>query len=291
MNAHRFAHISAVLSFLLLFPLYFCETLIAQDAYHVFTDKKGQAIEAALLLVTPDKTTLEIRRKDGREFEIPILTLSLDDQQFIKERLKKNPIKMDYNLELTFKDNIEDSNTVPVLFYDCKFVTEETNFKIKIKNLTRAKLTGVTLEYYIITEHEVITHPYTNPKVDPKDLIKDWFNPFDLVMKGEKKPTEKPISLSHGEVQVEDLPYLFSTDIMTGSVPVRKITTMGNRSMYKDKILGVIVRFMDDNGNQFGVEQRSSKHKFLKRSWEEIAQLPPGDPTRASLRDNRPRNN
>jgi len=68
-----------------------------EKAYHVFTSKKGQAIEATPMLVTPDKTKLGIRRKDGREFEIPILTLSLDDQQFIKEWLKKNPVKMDFN--------------------------------------------------------------------------------------------------------------------------------------------------------------------------------------------------
>ncbi len=53
----------------------------AQEAKpHVFTDKKGDAIDATLLTVSPDMKMAKIRREDKREFDLPILSLSLDDQ-------------------------------------------------------------------------------------------------------------------------------------------------------------------------------------------------------------------
>jgi len=280
MNAHPLASTSTTLSILLIFPLYFGNALFAQNTFHVFTDKKGKAIEATPLLVTPDKTKLGIQRKDGRKFEIPILTLSLDDQQFIKEWLKDNPIKMDFNLEITFTKHIEDTDKVSRPQYNVKFITEETNFKIEVKNRSRLRLTGATLEYYVITEHSVGKGRLSSNNQEGADW---WFYPFNSFSSnrgdGQRGEVEKPISLANGKAQIEDLPFNFTAEIITDTIPVREIYYTESRDKLKDTILGVIVRITDENGNELGVESSPGAHKLIKQGWEKVSHMPPGDPS------------
>ncbi len=58
---------------------YYCQAAQTQNSYHVFTDKKGKSIEATPVSISPDKTKLQIQRKDGNQFEISIMTLNLDE--------------------------------------------------------------------------------------------------------------------------------------------------------------------------------------------------------------------
>ncbi len=287
MKTRRFVPPLLATSALLVFILHFGKELRAQASYHVFTDKKGQAIEATPLSISPDKTKLQIRRKDGVEFEISILTLNLDDQQFIKNWMGKNPVKMDYKVDITFEKNFERTKYIPgpKNRYDLKFVTEKTSFDMKVKNMTRATLSGLILEHYIITEHSVYTGPYDDP--DEKEAT-EWYYPFDYwSRKGGKVPAipvEKPISLSYKKISLKDLPYSFSAEITTDTIPIREITkALSRESMNKDTLIGIIVRLTDADGNEISV-QRSSDHDFLKKSWDEISQLPPGDPSGRATR-------
>jgi hypothetical protein len=243
---------------------------------HAFTDKKGNAIEAALLSVSPDMKLAKIRRADNREFELPILNLSLDDQQYVKNWLKKNPGVMKYNFDITFDSNFERTKYVPGPKgrYNLKFITEETRFDIKIKNVTRATLTGLTLEYYIIIEHSVYTGPYNDP--DEKEP-REWLYPFDYWARKNGSPTpEKPVSLSHKKIALADLPYSLTAEVTTDPFFIREITEVLDRdSLNKDTLLGVIVRLTDVDGNEISVK-RSSEHKFLQKSWDELSQMPPG---------------
>ena len=92
MIKHPFIRNSAILGLVLLLPLTLSKTLISQDAYHTFTNKKGQEIEAQLVSITPDLKRANIKMKGRNEVPVEILTLSLDDQQFIKNWLKNNPV-------------------------------------------------------------------------------------------------------------------------------------------------------------------------------------------------------
>ena len=279
MKTRLVAKNALVLSILLLLSLYFSKALIAQDTFHTFTNKEGKEIEAQLVSITPDLKRANIKIKGRNEVPVEIVTLSLDDQQYLKNWLKKNPIKQTYNLDFTFTKNIAEIEKVPVPNYDLKFVTEKTNFKIEIKNRTRVNLTGATLEYYIITEHSVGWGIPSNPLAEGMNW---WMWPYDYFAgmgkaKRKKRP-EKPITLRNGKTQIEDLPYNNSAVIMTDPVPVREIINARNRAKNKDTILGVIVRITDENGSEL-IVQRSSEHEFLKRSWDEISNLPPGNPT------------
>ena len=75
---------------------------------------------------------------------------------------------------------------------------------------------------------------------------------------------------------MEDIPFSFSTEIITAAVPVREITNERNKTIAQDKILGVIAKVTDKNGNDLGV-YLSSGYKFSIKSWDEIFQMPPGD--------------
>jgi len=280
MNSRIFTQSPLALALLLIFPLYYNGHLLAEDTFHTFTDKKGQAIEAIPLFVTPDKTKLGIRRKDGREFEMPILALNLDDQQFLKNWLTKNSVTMDYKIDITFEKSFERTKYVPGPKgrYDLKFITEKTKFDIRVKNMTRATLSGATLEYYIITEHSIFSRAYEDP--DEKEPT-EWFYPFDYWARKEGKipivPVEKLISLNYKKIPVKDLTYSYSADISTDTIPIREITkSITRESTNKDTLFGLIIRVTDKEGNELAL-LRSSDHEFLKKNWDEYSKMPPVD--------------
>lgn len=264
MNSRIFTQAPLTAILLLFFPFYYNGALLAEDTFHTFTDK----------------TKLGIRRKDGREFEMSILTLNLEDQQFIKNWLTKNSATMAYKLDITFEESFERTKYVPGPKgrYDLKFITEKTKFDIKVKNMTRATLTGATLEYYIITEHSIFSQAYEDP--DEKEPT-EWFYPFDYWSRKEgnipKVPVEKLISLNYKKIPVTDLLYSYSADISTDTVPIREITKSITRdSLNKDTLLGMIIRVTDKEGNELAL-QRSSDHEFLKKNWDEYSKMPPVD--------------
>lgn len=55
--------------------------------FRVWTDTKGRKVEAALLRIL-DNGSLELQRKDGRKFTVSLETLSPEDVQFAKSKLK-----------------------------------------------------------------------------------------------------------------------------------------------------------------------------------------------------------
>lgn len=55
--------------------------------YRLFTDKKDKQVEARILSITEDRKTMEMERRDGALFKMPITILRLGDQQFIRDWL------------------------------------------------------------------------------------------------------------------------------------------------------------------------------------------------------------
>ena len=279
MKTHLVVKNVLVLIFSILMSLYFSATLVAQESFHTFTNKKGQEIEAQLISIAPDMKMAKIKIKGSNEVPLDILTLSLDDQQYLKNWLKTNPVKMDFDLELTFSKDVVDKKKYDVANYYMKFIRENTKFDIEIKNRTRAILTGATIEYYIITEH--VVNSYTNNNNRSNVVV--WFYPIDNYNRKQpgdrdRKKIEYPISLNYGKLPMADVKVRFSTKVITDTIAVREITNDSNKSIAQDNILGVIAKVTDKNGNELGV-YLSSGYKFPKKSWAEISQMPPGDPS------------
>ncbi|MEM7602924.1 MAG: RCC1 domain-containing protein, partial [Verrucomicrobiota bacterium] len=80
--------------FLILSTFFTC-TLQGQNVepseFRVFTDKRDQTIEARILSLSDDLSTMRLERTDGNIFETPITVLSLDDQQFIRDWMNPSP--------------------------------------------------------------------------------------------------------------------------------------------------------------------------------------------------------
>lgn len=255
-----------------------------ESVYHTFTDKKGQVIEAALLSVTPDQSKATIERKDGRGFELPILTLSLDDQQFVKDWLKTTSTHPDFNLEITVTKHQENSERLSVPNYQMKWLTDNTAMEIKIRNLSRTDLKGASVEYYIVIEQGV--HAYSrNPESKAQRGPDEWWYPNEAgEFPGRNKskntaPSEKPRWFVHGTAKLQDLAYNHEASLRTALFPLREID-YGNRDNPKDIILGMIVRISDTGGNEISL-YRSSDNAVLRKSWDEIAAMPPGNSTGA----------
>ena len=56
-----------------------------------FTNKTGQTIESELVGFDREAGTIQIRRADGFEFNIPLSGLSSEDQQYFSEWKKTRP--------------------------------------------------------------------------------------------------------------------------------------------------------------------------------------------------------
>ncbi len=276
---HFHPRLIATLCLVFFTPAWLC--LAAQEKeYHLFTDKKAQTIEANLLSISQDKSKATIQRKDGKKFELPILSLSLDDQLFIKNWLIINPLQSNYNLEINFIKHQESTERIEVLNYEFKWITDPTSFEITIKNLSRIQLAGASLEYYVIVEQAVYTNPL--PIADQKTYeVKEWWYSHEPTTpvkrrKGKKLTAQKPLWLIHGETKLEDLAYNHTEKIKTQSFPVREISQSTSTTPPRDSILGSIIKITDKDGNLISLH-RSSDNKILKQSWESISKMPPGD--------------
>jgi len=268
------------LTLALIFSVQAGGVVFAQEInYHAFTDKKGQAIEAAMLSVSQNMKTAKIRRKDNREFDLPIVSLILDDQQYIKEWLKENPIKTEHNLDVSFVKHQEDSIRIDVPNYEYKYITDPINYEIIIKNRSRDDLIGASIEYYIIVEQGVNATVMTPESQVAYGTKERWSSNDPTLASGLKKSKKmalkKPLWLINKIVKIKDLPTNYTMEVISENFPLREISQSGGRNP-KDVILGVIARITDKNGNEISVH-RSIENNILKKSWAEISQMPPGD--------------
>lgn len=257
-----------------------------EEDYRLFTDKKAQAIEARLLSISTDKSLANIRRKDGREFELTILSLCLDDQQFLNSWLESNPIQSDYQLEISVDKRLEKSEKLETESApNVKWLTDQTSLEFTIQNASRNDLNHATAEYYIIIEQNVYASPM-DPASQQLYGVPEWWHsndPASLPKRRKKaiKALKAPLWIRHGEAKLEKLAYNRSTSIKTDTFPLREISS-GTRAHPKDSILGIIIRITDVNGKEVSLF-RSTEHKLLKKSWESFSKMPPGDASGAPL--------
>lgn len=257
-------------------------SLFAQEVdYHAFNDKKGQAIEAALLSVSQDMKTAKIRRKDKREFDLPIVNLSLDDQQYIKDWLKENPIKKDYNLDVSFVKHQEDSIRVDVPNYDLRWVTDPINYEIIIKNRSRADLIGASIEYFIIVEQGVRANVMDQEAQRDYGIKEWWYSNGPSIdsspsKKIKKMKQDKPLWLISGKAKIKDLPTNYTMEVTSETFPLREISQSEGRNP-KDVIVGVISRVVDKDGNEISVHRSTENNDIMKQSWADISLMPPGN--------------
>ncbi len=241
----------------------------AQDAgsgeFRQFTNKEGRMIEARILGISPDRKTLTIGQRDGREFELEIVLLSLDDQQFLRQWIANRPATADYRLEVAI-DKILEKSTEKRRdrggFY--RFSSEYPQYRITVTNLSRETVPGPVVEYCLLYREKV------SIRYDEEE--RDWeFSSFSL--DGGKLNTVR------AEIPLEDLVYNREQAVVTESVEIDHVIGDGNYIYGEDELVGLILRVKDSSGTPIGESWRSSDTGIAHFTWESA--IGEEDPTAA----------
>lgn len=232
---------------------------------HQFTDKKGQQISAVLLNVSTDRRQMKIRREDGQEFETVINLLSLDDQQYIKDWLKKSaPTEAVAAETVDFRlDVLLSRQTASVEKHTSGNVALEarsTTFRIAVRNLSRDSLESARLAYAVVWEDRTTLYQRTDG---------EWAF----------RVTSDEEGLSHrvkqaGDLALESLRFNAESTIETLPVMMDQILFFGDNKPYReDEMLGVKVRILSEDG-QVLHESDSGGAAIASMKWEDIESLP-----------------
>ncbi|MEM1442659.1 MAG: hypothetical protein AAGF67_09970 [Verrucomicrobiota bacterium] len=229
---------------------------------HTFTDKNGQQVSASLLSLSSDMKTMKIRREDGQEFELVINVLSLDDQQFIKERLDTIPVeKTEYRVEMEIDRKAIDSETLPYRDgeSDYTLTTESLTYVVTVRNLSRETIEGATLEWAVAMD-------------DRMDIVEDEEGGW-TIDRNAGREEENPTVIA-GESVLNSLPFNLDTVITTDEVQINRM--LFNRDPYEEDIMkGVLARLVGADGEVIA-EARLGGSEIDEMQWEDaIALLAP----------------
>lgn len=242
-------------------------TVQAQSqAPYKFTDKTGKALEATLLGISPDRSTMKIRRVDGQEFDLVITLLCLEDQQYLQNWLASNnapagtpapsPIASDtpmvqgsqaYRVELTLDRKVSSAEKFKI-FSDYSLERRENISTATVRNLTREPLLGASIEWIVVWRNHV----------DPRDDGAGGWTYTRFENTSEAVTGKAPLQ-----------PLAFNRDVI---VPIDTIDTdtfdYGGEITYEDSWLGTIARVFAADGTNI-VEVRSGSAEFTSMTWEE----------------------
>jgi len=225
-----------------------------QPDFRAFTNKDGQTIEAKVLSVSIDRKTVKGELRNGRESEMAINLLSLDDQQFLQRWLKANPnaSATEFLLDVSFSKKEETTERRRDDYY--RFTVRSVTYEISVRNKTRESLSGGLVEYAMIHE-------------DGLDIIRsdagipitydDELNPKREIIVGSEKLPDK-------------LAFNFSHEFVTRAVSTDMVEVDGSGRYDGDNVLGVLARVSDRTGRVIGV-YRSSESKIRDLTWESVA--------------------
>ena len=119
-----------------------------------FVDSKGREIEAEIVAATPDgKVVLEM---NGKEYTVPALSLSVEDQAFIQKWIEENPeavsYKFDYYADTRFKGEMKFKQGALI---DDKIKTKQWEFTTSITNKNPSAVFDIKVIADVIVEDVV----------------------------------------------------------------------------------------------------------------------------------------
>lgn len=242
---------------LILFVILITTVCRSQDGqFHEFTDKKGQKIRAALLDVSEDLQTMEIRREDGAEFESVINVLSLDDQQYIKDWLANRPENVDFRLEIAIAKKPVGSETAD--YSSLQLETKSTNYEIKVKNLSRETLESARLEYFVVWEDGTSFYETDEGVLRYRATVPD--------------DEEAPLVRIQGSQRLESLAFNRETLIQTVPFDIESVTYSDGEVLYSDEAVGAVVRILTTSGIILA-EARVGDARISDLTWDDAIAL------------------
>lgn len=231
--------------------------------YRQFKDKQGRTLDAQPVSVSPDRKTLKLRLRDGKDVDLEIVLLSLDDQQFLREWVATQPMVSDFRLQVAIeKVSAKPSERRRTTYY--KLNTESPAYRIRVTNLSRETLAGAELEYFLLTEE--------GAQIYLDSTSGDWTYNTVSDTSGVRFQT------TTDTIAVPELPYNRQQEITTKSVTIDQVMGDGNLLYGEDKLVGLIMQIRDDKGNVVDT-WRSADTGIAKLDWEDVEKLGNPDPT------------
>jgi len=225
---------------------------------HLFTSKNGQQISAVLLDVSADRKLMTIRRDDGQQFQTEITSLSLDDQQFVKDWLKNRPVTANYRLEVEIRRK-QGSARRQSVFSTMTLEDRSYEFEISVRNLARETIENATLEYLLVLDDQVT----------PVESAEQGLS-YSLA----RREGENHHRLS-ASVPIPPLAFNRENVVTTKSVDVHRLLSSSG-VFREDQLIGLRLRILAPDGSV--IEEASSGGGAIDRpAWEELAALPPAD--------------
>jgi len=244
-----------VLAFSVIFP----PSALAEGDSRVFTDKKGQKIEAILLAVAPDWKTMKIRRKDGGEFGYEIVNLCLDDQQFIKDWIKSHPIKADYRLDISVTGKLIDTEKEKSGSGSDTYETKTYEAEIHLTNLSRDTLPYPVISYIIVRDEKV-----------------RFFEDSDGDLTYNSRSDSEPARLVtfRGEIKGEEMVFNREATITTKKFQLNRFDFGFDETFYEDKLTSVLVQVKTQKGaliKEF--RSKGNSPELENMTWDDVLEL------------------
>ena len=195
-----------------------------------FTDAKGRKIEAELVGFSGDTVIIN---RGGKEFPVPVTSFSLDDQQYIRDWISKNPgsarFKFGFYADLEREQGVKQRDA-PGGAYEDKLKTTAYTYEMIVYNKGVAPASEVEIRYEI----------YINDLVD---VVNNRFT--RLAVGGEK--TDKLQTIA-GKIEKVNIPAAGRHDFKRTFHTQFYIDRDGGRTdeAAQDKIIGVRIRVYKD---------------------------------------------
>ncbi len=228
----------------------------ASADHRTFTNKQGVKIEAKIIAVGGSMRTVSIERPDGRRFEIEIIGLSLDDQQFLKEWLDQQPTPVPASLSI----RIEAAATFTELsrerfddrIYGGSGTHNEFQYQFSILHQGRQPLVGVRLEYVLML-HDLVS---IRPTADDESETVRW-----------RGRDQGPVVYRSGSIPLEPMKYNTAQHVSTPALPYEAVRGGSAGNSPHDIPIGVVARLLAKDGTVLA-EYSAIDHDYPQITWQ-----------------------
>jgi len=229
---------------------------------HRFTNKDGKQIDATLLGISEDWRMVKIKRGDGVEFEIEAVSLSLDDQQYIKDWIETGVERVDFRIEISLEKRSLGKDTLATNPY--RLESEKTGYHVTVTNLSRETLPEAVVSYAVISREGVELRRQSDG---------DWG--YRSVS---SSAASDPVAAT-GTEKITGLAFNREFSFDTGPAAIESMSYDGD-PLYEDVFLGGIVRVTSPGGTLLA-EKRAGTAEVENVRWDEIepASMDGGDDT------------
>ena len=250
-------------------------TLQAQQ--HVFTNKEGSRIVAEIVSVDPDWKSMTIRM-DGKTFALAPNVLILDDQQRVKDWLKKQGRTAPNQSGSALENSQAGTGTPAPAPVDLSKVSIDVNLTKKVQETKRGRYSDYMkleskFQIFEITVRsrgrETIPSPTVSWAVVWKEGVSITGNTYNSY-----ESTRNEFALQ-GKQEFPQLIYNREERFNTSQFEINEVHYDGNRDYYKDELLGVVVKISLADGTTVA-QFRDTLAENKDITWEYASKLRSG---------------